>query len=90
MVLQEIPRIATSIIRRSGDKVIFSKPEIETFAENVGILTQEVFKLEVTESGFYRLLIKELESSTYSELMEKFGDQIGGEGKLIAISSTDN
>lgn len=56
VVLQEVPRKCAWKIRRVGRRMVAERPEIETFGENVGILTREVFGFEVTESGFHRLL----------------------------------
>ena len=43
---------------RVGANSISERLEIETFGENVGLLTQEVFGLEVTNSGFHKILQK--------------------------------
>lgn len=51
VVLQEVPRSCVSRLRRVGDSVTVESPAIETFGENVGTLTSEVFGLEVTNSG---------------------------------------
>lgn len=56
VVLQETPRTCVSILRRSRLVGRVEKPTVETFGENVGTLTREVFGLEVSKSGFYDLL----------------------------------
>ena len=43
VVLQEVPRSCAWKIWRSGSKVDVERPEIETFGENIEILTREVF-----------------------------------------------
>ena len=55
VVLQEVPKCCVWILRRSGTEVAADRPAVETFGENVGILTSEVFCLEVMESGFSKL-----------------------------------
>lgn len=45
VVLQEVPRSCVWKVRRSGRVTEVERPEIETFGENVGILTREVFGL---------------------------------------------
>lgn len=85
VVLQEVPKSCVHIMNRSGKEVFINKPSIETFAENVGILTHEIFKLEVMQSGFYKTL-KELvtnESQDYEDILYKFDGQIGCEGRAI-------
>ena len=58
VVLQETPRTCVWKLRRSGSLQTADQPEIETFGENVGILTREAFGLEVTRSGFHREIEK--------------------------------
>ncbi len=58
VVLQEIPKSCVLKIERTGKITEAFRPNIETFGENVGVLTREVFGLEVLNSGFYDLLTK--------------------------------
>lgn len=85
VVLQEVPRTCAWILNRSGSVAAICRPEIETFGENIGILTQAVFGLEVTHSGFKRLLEEVASNSqNYSELLVKFDNKLGAEGRAIA------
>jgi hypothetical protein len=43
VVLQEVPSECVWRLRRVGDVVTAERPDIETFGENVGTLTGEVF-----------------------------------------------
>lgn len=73
VVLQEIPRSCVQKIYRIGSDIQIGRPEIETFGENVGLLTSEVFGLEVTQSGFYKELEKFVsEGLSFSEIIEKY------------------
>ncbi|WP_239396500.1 AAA family ATPase [Frankia sp. CiP3] len=84
VVLQEVPKSCVWKLRRSGWEVSVERPEIETFGENVGILTQEVFGLEVTSSGFHRTLADAAGSGLpYEQLVEQFGNQLGGEARAL-------
>ena len=84
VVLQEVPQSCVSILRRRGTSVIVERPGLETFGENAGILTREVFGLEVTQSGFHRLLSNEVDRGlSYDDIEEKLEGQIGGEGRAI-------
>ena len=56
VVLQEVPVSCVWKIVRHGLAARADRPEIETFAENVGVLTREVFGLELTRSGFHKML----------------------------------
>ena len=87
VVLQEVPRSCAWKIRRSGREVIAERPEVETFGENLGILTREVFGLEVTHSGFHRILQNTVDANVSFEFaVNKFEGQLGAEAKAILRS----
>lgn len=87
VVLQEIPRSCASKVRRSGLIQKVERPSIETFGESVGVLTTEVFSLEVSASGYHNLLTESaLESGEYESVLKKFDNQIGFEGRAILAS----
>jgi predicted ATPase len=85
VVLQETPRSAVWALRRVGDDVRVDHPEIETFGENVGVITREIFGLEVRRSGFHQL-IQDLadEGRSYEEIVEAFRGNLGAEGHALA------
>jgi predicted ATPase len=84
VILQEVPRSCVWKLRRSRTTVKADRPEIETFGENVGILTREVFGLEVTQAGFHRLIREAVEAGdTFDALNERFGNSLGAEGRAI-------
>lgn len=84
VVLQEVPKSSVWKLRRHGADAIAERLEIESFGENVGLLTQEIFGLEVTDSGFHNILKKIAnESSNYEEAVNKLNNKIGQEGKAI-------
>ena len=88
VVLQEIPRSCISKIQRVGLVTNIKMPDIETFGENVGVLTREVFGLEVIKSGFHKLLTQSvLEGKAYEEILEEYNNQLGiGSESLIKIN----
>jgi ABC-type multidrug transport system ATPase subunit len=84
VVLQEVPARCVWKIRRSGRNVKAERPDIETFGENVGILTREVFGLEVTDSGFHKLLYDAVgDDDTFEAVLRKFNNELGGEARAI-------
>ncbi len=93
VVLQEVPANCTWQLERHNTLMIAHRPESETFAENVGILTHRVFGLEVEEAGFYNLIRDTvIEEGEYKEVMNKYSSQIGSEGRglirsLIALQN---
>ena len=84
VVLQEIPRLCAWKIYRVGKDVSVARPRIETFAENVGRLTSEVFSLEVARSGFHALLEASVkEGASFEKILQRYNDQLGLEGRAI-------
>lgn len=87
VVLQEVPQSCVWKINRVGFATTYRRPEIETFGENVGFLTREIFGLEVTKSGFYDLLVKSVENGgTYNQILDEYDSQLGLEGRVILKS----
>ncbi|WP_025146474.1 AAA family ATPase [Pedobacter jeongneungensis] len=85
VILQEVPQNCVYKLQRFGANASATRPEIQTFGENVGILTREIFGLEVTDSGFYQLLKKAVsEVKNYEELLEYFDGELGMEARSIA------
>jgi len=84
VVLQEVPRECVWRLRRSGNAVAAEPPQIETFGENVGTLTHEVFGLEVTDSGFHRMIADAVSvHRSYNDVLAAFSGSIGSEGKAL-------
>lgn len=84
VVLQEVPKSCVWKVRRINVRVEADRPEIETFGENVGILTREIFGLEVTDSGFHKMLRDAVaDAENYEGVVEQFGGELGGEAKAI-------
>ncbi|WP_245176470.1 AAA family ATPase [Gallibacterium genomosp. 2] len=84
VVLQEIPKSCVLKIERTGKIIEAFRLNIETFGENVGVLTREVFGLEVLNSGFYNLLTKKVETGKkYNEIIDEFNEQLGTEARIL-------
>lgn len=84
VVLQEVPRTCVWKLERTRNEGASYRPENETFGENVGVLTREVFGLEVTKSGFHNLLIESVnKGKNFDEIIELYKGQLGFEGQAI-------
>lgn len=69
------------------DIIDLKKPTIETFGNNIGIITSSVFNLEVTQSGFHTILQKLVdENDSYEEVLDILENQLGPEGRSILLS----
>jgi ABC-type transport system involved in cytochrome c biogenesis ATPase subunit len=87
VILQEVPRSCVYKLIRTGERHRGRRPSIETYGENVGVLTHEIFGLEVMESGFYAEIEKAVaDMDSYDEVLAHFHNQLGGEAKgLVRI-----
>ena len=84
VVLQEVPNTCVWVLQRSGNEAKAERPESETFGENVGVLTREVFGLEVTQSGFHKLLSEAVDrEGSFETAVEHFHNELGGEARAI-------
>ena len=84
VVLQEVPKSCVWIVRRTGTRAVADRPEIQTFGENVGLLTREVFGLEVTQSGFHKMLREAVaELPNYDRVVRRFNGELGDEARAI-------
>lgn len=84
VVLQEVPRSCAWKLSRTGHDARADRPEHETFGENAGTLTREVFGLEVTQTGFHRMITELALENSYEQIIEAFGGQLGAEGRSLA------
>lgn len=84
IVLQEVPRACVWKLSRNDLNISAQRPKMETFAENIGKLTGEVFNLEIQRSGFHAMLKEAVENDlNYEEIVSAYKDQIGFEGRAV-------
>ncbi len=84
VVVQEIPRSCVWKLQRSGGASTAERPDIETFGENVSVLTRDVFGLEVYRSGFHALISKFIDKgNSFETIRGKFRNQLGSEALFI-------
>lgn len=84
VVLQEIPRSCVWKVFRSKLASEKKRPDTETFGENVGVLTRDVFGLEVTKSGFHTVLSDLVgRGGSYEEILAELGGCLGNEARGI-------
>jgi hypothetical protein len=84
VVLQEIPAHCVWKLWRYGGRLGAGQPRIETYGENVGVLTHEVFGLEVTAAGFLQELRRLVDDGySYDAVLEHFRGRLGSEAQLV-------
>lgn len=87
VVLQEVPRRCAWKLWGVGGDSDVEKPSIETFGENLGVLTREVFGLELAKSGYHALLRDVAKQhDTYESAVAALDHEIGDEAKLLLRS----
>lgn len=87
VVLQETPKSCVWILARSGDVWNASRPRFETFGENIGSLTNDVFRYEINNSGFHALLKNSVEEcDSFDDVLDMYDNQLGDEARgLIRV-----
>lgn len=84
VVVQEVPNSCVWIIERSRLEIAAARPEIETFGENVGVLTREIFGLEVTRSGFHAVLQQAVrQGRNFEEIVGEYKGSLGFEAQAL-------
>ncbi len=88
VVLQEVPMSCVWMLRRTRTVSVVERPSMETFGESSGVLTREIFGLEVSNSGFHQMVsaIANEPDRTYEEVETRFNGQLGSVAKILARS----
>ncbi|PRB43511.1 hypothetical protein CQ020_17230 [Arthrobacter sp. MYb23] len=87
VVLQEVPKRCAWKVWSVGALSEVSAVEIETFGENLGLLTREIFGLELDKSGYHALLRDTAKKSrSYEDALDTLGGELGEEAKLLLRS----
>lgn len=84
VVLQEVPNSCVYSIRRLDQKLIAERLPIKTFGASIGSLTNEVFGLEVTNSGYHKLISDAVKTlNDYEQISDEFDNQLGNEAVML-------
>ncbi|XTZ13613.1 AAA family ATPase [Micromonospora echinospora] len=81
VVLQEVPKRYVRILRRFGEQTYVDDPETETFGENVGMLTRQVFNLDSTKTDFHDWLRESSETMTVDQISQLFPEGMSGQAR---------
>lgn len=88
VVLQETPARYIRVLRRVADQNHVVAPSLETFAESIGVITQEVFNLGDGSSDWHETL-RSLANHTLNEIEEGFGRKLGFAARSYILSIRD-
>ena len=87
VVVQEVPQSCVWKLTRLRTEGRSDRPERETFGENVGVLTREIFGLEVAKSGFHAMLQAAVDAhGTFESILQEYDEQLGFEAQGILRS----
>lgn len=92
IIVQEIPKSCIWKLDKIGDlPTQFSRFNIETFGESIVTLNNEIFELEVTKTGFYKMISDEVNSGkTYEKILNLYKGQLGFEARLLLRALLNN
>jgi hypothetical protein len=87
--IKEVPSSCVWKLTRIRVQGRSDRPERETFGENVGILTREIFGFEISKSGFHEMIQQSVDAGgTYDEIVAEYKGQLGAEAKAILLALT--
>lgn len=86
VVLQETPARFIRILQRVNSSSVVAYPSTETFGENVGVITQDIFNLDYSAADFNQVLINLANKYSLIEIEQKFGKRLGFSARSQVMS----
>lgn len=86
VAIQETPARFVRILRRFGETTSVKTPSSETFGENIGILTRDVFDLNSSETDYHDVLERLAADLTADEVEELFGHRLSFQARSYITS----
>ncbi|MFJ6152183.1 AAA family ATPase [Micromonospora profundi] len=86
VVLQEIPKRFVRILQRYGNRTTVRAPLAETFGENVGYLTSNVFHLDSTKTDYHAVLEDLAEDLSLDEIDELFDFDMSTQARSYVLN----
>jgi predicted ATP-binding protein involved in virulence len=89
VVLQETPSQYVRVLRRVDAHSRVERPSMETFGENIGTITSEVFNLDDGSTDWHKTLKSLAESLTIDQIEELLQHRLGFVPKSYVVSLRD-
>ncbi|MFV1593838.1 ATP-binding protein [Phaeobacter sp. JH20_36] len=87
VVVQETLARHVRIVTRAGDTLHFRQPKLETFGENVGLLTYDIFGLVASSTDFHEVLDLLVDGDlSYEEIDNLFTPALSGQARGYVLS----
>jgi predicted ATPase len=83
VVLQELPRKYVTVLERFGPILRARQPKMETFAEDLGLISDHVFALDNSETDFRRVLMSLARTRTLDEVNSLFEGRLSAQGRAL-------
>ena len=87
VVLQEIPSVYAHVLRRQGTFSSVDEPSIETFGENVGLLTRHVFNLDNSQSDYEGVLLTLAGTLSLEEIEGLFNQGLSSQARSLIMQA---
>lgn len=87
VVLQEIAGCYAHVLRRHGSRNSVEEPSIETFGENVGLLTRHVFNLDNRHSDYEGILLDLASRLSLEEIEELFEHGLSSQARSLVMQA---
>ena len=89
VVLQETPSKYVHVLRRTVDQSHVASTSVETFAESIGVITQEVFNLDDGSTDWHDTLRTLARKYSAEQIEEAFGRKLGFAARSYMMSLMD-
>jgi predicted ATP-binding protein involved in virulence len=86
VAIQETPARFVRILKRFGESTSVKTPSSETFGENIGILTRDVFDLNSSETDYHDVLERLAADLTADEVEKLFGHRLSFQARSYITS----
>ena len=91
VAISEIFSSNVFVIRRNGEITRVSHPSIETYGESIQEISNELFRYEISNTGYFSFLKNKVDSGlTYNQILELLNNNLGEYGKCVLAVLINN
>ncbi|MEV0058298.1 AAA family ATPase [Nocardia sp. NPDC050718] len=81
VVIQEVPRAHVRVLNRFGQSSEVNEPDWETFGENIGALTSNVFRLDSSRTDYHAVLTELSSQMSLAEIEALFDGEMSPQAR---------
>ena len=90
IILQEIPSIYVNVFDREGNVPMIYKLGIESFGENLDVLTETVFKTIEVQDNYKSILQTLSKTNSYKKVLKLFKNKLSLNAKTFLLNQYEN